>query len=595
VAVAIEWLDWGEAAFALAAAQQRPILLRIDTAWCASSRLMAGESDTDPLVVVTVNEHFVPIRVDADRHPELNERYNLGGWPTNAFLTPRGELITGGTYFDLDTFRLLLNRVAQNWSDRRTEVEDAVASSRRDAEQRRRGRPSHDHPTVETVASVVDAAMDDFDFRYGGFGREPKFPHPATIELLLAEHLRTGEGRLRDAALMSLEAMWDPGGKQPRLADEGGGFFRYAAHRDWSDPRYEKLLEDNAQLLSVYLSAFQLTGEGQWAAAARSIVGYIRSTLTDTRRRFFRSSQAAVPGAEYYTIAPAERPTDEAPEVDESGYVAGNAVTCSAFVKAGLVLGDDAVLEFAAVVVDGLLRGARVPGDDILVGHRIEPGHGSGPILLASQVYAARALVDVYEALGGHNRLEAAAALLDEVHARMMDPVREAYTDTIIEVGAEGYLSQAIHPLAENSVAAETLLRLATLLDAPAYQTRAHALLRALAGNALDYGIVAAPYALAVLRSLARNPVMVQIAGNPSTPAARALTRAAHALFVPVRAVKYVDPERDRTAYRALSESMANGSAARVGFAGSFSQPTSDPDTLVSIIARAATAMFAGI
>src|SRR5262249_10227778 len=151
----------------------------------------------------------VPIYVDSDRRPEINERYNLGGWPTNAFLTPRGELITGGTYFDLETFRLLLNRVAQSWTDRRAEVEDAVASIRRDAEQRQRARSGDSVPVAPAVERVVDLTMDEFDYRYGGFGREPKFAHAQSIELLLAEFRRTGEERLRDAALITLDALWD--------------------------------------------------------------------------------------------------------------------------------------------------------------------------------------------------------------------------------------------------------------------------------------------------------------------------------------------------------------------------------------------------
>src|SRR5207237_812649 len=158
--------------------------------------------------------------VDSDRRPDINERYNLGGWPTNAFLTPRGELITGGTYFPTETFLVLVDRVARNWRDRRGEVEEAVANARRDAEARRRAaRPADVVPTADVVASIVDLAMDEFDFRFGGFGRAAKFPHTHVVELLLAEFRRTGESKLRDAALITLEAMAEPGAGLPRLAD----------------------------------------------------------------------------------------------------------------------------------------------------------------------------------------------------------------------------------------------------------------------------------------------------------------------------------------------------------------------------------------
>ena len=215
----IEWLPWGDEAFARANADQRLILLRIGAAWCDACRLMAAEIDRDEGVAETVSAQYVPIYVDADRRPDIAGRYNQGGLPTNAFLTPKGDLITGGTTFDIDTFRILLDRAGRSWRDRRSEVEDAVASTRRTAEQRRKTRPAEEVPTLETVEAVVDLVMDAFDYRYGGFGQPPKYPHPLSIELLLAEFRRTGEVRLRDAALLSLETMWE--GENP-LADPGG-------------------------------------------------------------------------------------------------------------------------------------------------------------------------------------------------------------------------------------------------------------------------------------------------------------------------------------------------------------------------------------
>ncbi len=583
--VSIEWLSWGEEAFAHAAATRRPILLRLGASWCASCQLMATECDSDPVVIAAVRERFVPIYVDTDRRPEINERYNLGGWPTNAFLTPRGELITGGTYFDPDTYRLLLSRVAQSWSERRSEVEDAVAAIRRDSEQRRRAKPSPEVPTAETVASIVDLTMDEFDFRYGGFGREPKFAHPQSIELLLAEFRRTGEERLREAALITLEALWDPSNGRQRLADADGGFFRYAGRRDWSETRYEKLLDDNAELLSVFLSANQLTGEARWAAAARGIVTYVRSTLVDPRRRVFMASQSAIGGDEYYTLAPELRDSEPAPEVDGTAFVGGNAMMASAFVKAGLVLGDDATVDLGVAVVDGIVARARL-FDDTLFGHVVEGIGGTAPVLLSSQVQVARCLVDTYEAVGGTARLTAAGALLDEVHARLLDSVRQAYTDTMIELGAEGYLSQPITPLAENAVAADTLLRLASLLDAPAYQARALSLLRMLGGAAHDC-FVAAPFALTVLRSLAREPVAVTLAGEPDAPELRALARAAHALYAPHKVVRFLDPERDHAKLKALKPHLERGPVAVVSRGAATAPPTTDPEALVALMARA--------
>ncbi len=546
---------------------------------------MEQEADVDPFVVSSVAERFVAVYVDADRRPELNERYNMGGWPANAFLTPRGELITGGTYFDTDTFRILLERVSQSWTEHRAEVEEAVASIRRDAEQRRRARSAASVPTADDVAAIVDLTMDEFDFRYGGFGREPKFPHPHSIELLLAEFRHTGEERLRDAALITLEALWDPGEGRPRLADDSGGFFRYAARRDWSDARYEKMLDENAQILGVFLSAYQLTGESRWATAARSIVAAARRIFVDARRRLFCWSQSAVDADDYYALEVAARAKVDPPAVDTTAYVAANAQMAAVFVRAGLVLNDNATLELGAAVVDGLVSRARLDGERLL-GHVLGPDGPEGPVLLSSQVFVARALVDCYEALGGHARLASAAALLDEAHSRLLDTVRQAYTDTIIELGADGYLSQPIVPLVENSVAADTLLRLALLLDAPAYHSRALGLLKVLAGGVEEYGFVAAPFGLAVLRSLAREPVIVEVAAPPNGDT-RSLARAVAAIYSPFKVVRYLEPERDHARLKTLSGQIADGPVAVVSKGAARAEPTRDTKRLVALLARA--------
>jgi uncharacterized protein YyaL (SSP411 family) len=537
----IAWLPWGEEAFARAAAEQRLILLRIGASWCASCAKMEREADVDPGVVAAVKNHFVPIAVDAEWRPDIDERYNLGGWPTNAFLTPRGELISGGTYFASETLLTLLEGVARSWRERRQEVEDAVATTRREVEQRRRVRPSGFVPGTASVEVIVGLTIDAFDFRYGGFGTEPKFAHTDSIELLLAEFRRTGEARLRDAALLSLDAMWSPD-RPHRLADTGAGFFRYSARRDWSEPRFEKVLGANAALLLAYLSAFQLTHDDRWLAPARSILTFVDTVLLDRERGLFGASQAAGMGEGHYALAPEARTILTEPPVDTTVLVSCNAVMASAFIKAGLTLDEARRIDLGIAVADRLAREARAIGDGTLLAHVIGPEGDASPILLSDQVYTARALVDAYEAVGGRHRLTTAAGLLDAVESRLRDRVRDCYSDTIADRGGEGYLALPMFPVAENSVAADTLLRLAALLETPALDARGRALLRAVGGSVAELGFVAAPFGLAVLRSLESEPVTVHIDGaDRDTEAARGLARAAHAVYAPFKSVRFGD------------------------------------------------------
>lgn len=570
----IDWLPWGDEAFAKAAAGQRPILLRIATSWSEACREMAAETDRDEGVAETVAAQFVAVYVDADRRPDVAGRYNQGGLPTNAFLTPRGDLITGGTVFDTSTFRLLLDRVARSWKERRLEVEEAVAATRRNAEQRRRTRPGEEPPALNTVSAVVDLVMDAFDFRYGGFGGAPKYPHGHAIELLLAEFRRTGETRLRDAAIISLEAMWQ--GPNP-LADPDGGFFRYAENRDWSEPRREKSVEENAQLLLGYLSAFQLTGEERWAEAARSILRYFDAGLLDREgaRFVFHESTAGMTGA---------------PVGDSEGivFVDWAAQLGSACIRAGLVLGDDALLDFALAAVDRVASEARLSPEDPLVGHVVEGGAVRGPALLSDQVAVAMALVDAYEAAGDPHRLSLAGALMDSIHAHFLDGIREAYADVVIDRGAEGYLDLPLFPLLENSVAADTLVRLSHLLGAPSLKARAMGILRAVLTTASEYGFSSAPFALALRRALEDEIVTVFFgAEEASAPALREMARAAHTLYVPYKLVRFLDPARDTGRLRQIREHLDAGPVAVVCRGARCAPPTNDPAAVVNLMAKA--------
>src|ERR1051326_1803043 len=178
----IEWQDWSPDAFARAARENKPVLLSIGAAWCGACHEMDRTTYADPLVDALVRDGFVPIRVDTDRRPDINERYNLGGWPTTAFLTPAGELMTGGTFVSADRMPALLTRVADAFRER------PFAESRTPAA-----------PAAPTSISpdLVEATFATFDEIHGGFGVEPKFPHAAPLHLALALFEDTGDDRWR--------------------------------------------------------------------------------------------------------------------------------------------------------------------------------------------------------------------------------------------------------------------------------------------------------------------------------------------------------------------------------------------------------------
>src|SRR6185436_8457196 len=119
----IDWLPWGAEAFARAARETKPVLLSITAAWCRACHEMDRTTYADPAVAALIGERFVPVRVDTDRRPDINERYNLGGWPTTAFLTVDGRVIAGGTFITADRMPGVLARVAEAFAARATEWE----------------------------------------------------------------------------------------------------------------------------------------------------------------------------------------------------------------------------------------------------------------------------------------------------------------------------------------------------------------------------------------------------------------------------------------------------------------------------------------
>lgn len=260
----VDWYPWGHEAFARAREQHKPVLLSIGYASCHWCHVMAHESFEDPAVAAVMNEHFVNVKVDREERPDVDAVYmsavqamtGSGGWPLTVFLTPDGEPFYGGTYFPptdrggMPSFGRVLGSLARAWQERRDEVEGSAGELRRYLEGLGRtlgdgaGASAADTDLAVQAVEALVAAEDTA----GGFGSAPKFPPHAALRLLLTVDDPAGGA----AARRTLDAM-AAGGIHDHL---GGGFFRYSVDRDWRLPHFEKMLSDNAQLLSAYALAY---------------------------------------------------------------------------------------------------------------------------------------------------------------------------------------------------------------------------------------------------------------------------------------------------------------------------------------------------
>lgn len=483
----VEWREWGPAPFEEAHAAGRPVLLSITTPWCEWCETMDRGAYSNPAVAANVHDDFVPIRVDADRRPQVRDRYTMGGFPSTVFLTPAGEVITGATYMDTETLRSVLERVRESWS---TDDAGQVPRALRDTE------PSHgelDERIEEHMTGQVQAAYDE---EFGGWGNGAKFPLPRTIEFALK--------RDRPRALRTLEAI------ATHLFDTyDGGFYRYAETRDWSDLHREKVLDTNAAICRAFTTAFLYTGDEQYRKPAQRTIDYLTTTLRTDHA--FAGSQAA---SEYYTLAPAEREEQQPPPIDETVFAGRNALAIDALCQFHAVTDHDGARRFAERALSHVL--------DALVEDGVVHHYDGGPTGL---------LVDQARLLGA---LTTAAQTLDPGY---LEPARDVADWTIeqrrdsdgrfLDGSREGsaLLDRPLRPLDATADLADALIDLAVLTD-DGYRETARTALSAFADAHDRMGVEVARYASAVTR-LVTPPLVIEIADDPGSDLHRAALRVA--------------------------------------------------------------------
>jgi uncharacterized protein YyaL (SSP411 family) len=299
----VHWNPWGEAAFARAQAEDKPILLDIGAVWCHWCHVMDRESYENPQIAALINEHFVAVKVDRDERPDVDARYQAavsaitgqGGWPLTAFLTPDGRPYFGGTYLPPDDrygrpgFGRVLQALSLVWRERRDEALETAASVMAAIEYNESFSGGGGELTPALVDKIAASALKLFDPRHGGFGSQPKFPHPSVLDLLLEVAMNRGNGPARDAFLTTLEKM-ARGGVYDQLA---GGFHRYSVDERWVVPHFEKMLYDNTELLRNYVHGFQSFVRQDFLETALEIVSWLDATMTDRERGGFYASQDA--------------------------------------------------------------------------------------------------------------------------------------------------------------------------------------------------------------------------------------------------------------------------------------------------------------
>ncbi len=304
----VEWLPWGEKAFAKAKNESKPIFLSIGYSTCHWCHVMAHESFEDESIAAVLNRHFVPVKVDREERPDVDRIYMLfvqastgsGGWPMSVWLTPELKPFFGGTYFPPDGrygrpgFRDVLEHLARMWQNDRARVE----LSGEQVTEQLRGLGGAGAGSSELTAKLFEAPYSQFrrmfDSKWGGFGAAPKFPRPVALDYLLRFYAAQQNEDALEMVTATLRHM-AAGGMHDHL---GGGFHRYSVDERWFVPHFEKMLYDQAQLAVTYLEAYQVTNDEEFADVARGIFDYVLRDLTDQAGGFYSAEDADSPDPE---------------------------------------------------------------------------------------------------------------------------------------------------------------------------------------------------------------------------------------------------------------------------------------------------------
>jgi uncharacterized protein YyaL (SSP411 family) len=613
----VDWYPWGDAAFELARREDRPVILSVGYSACHWCHVMAHESFENADIAALMNSLFVSIKVDREERPDVDTVYMSaaqamgihGGWPLTVFLTPDGLPYYAGTYFPpesrqgMPAFGAVLQAAADAYRAQRDEiavmgqkVRDAVAP---------RELPEAIEPTAALLDAAATALLGQVDRAHGGFGAAPKFPHPQALDFLLRRSRNKGATAMRDAAMMSLDAM-ARGGIHDQV---GGGFHRYSVDARWAVPHFEKMLYDNALLAPVYLHAYQISeDEGMLDVCTRTL-DYMARELRLTGGGFAASQDADSPGGEgaFFVWTPTQlrgvlgdedgllaarvfgvvdsgnfehgttvlsmpyplaqvarsmqidppalharvediraklltaRAARAAPERDGKVITAWNALAVTAFAEAGAALRRTDYVDIATVCADFLLSNLVRDG----VVYRIWNG-GDARIIgfLDDAANLCAALLSLYEATGDPKYLKAAA----EVSERILQQYRDTegnYFDTAADSESLIVRPRTIddNPVsAGESVAAMVFCRMHAFTGDATWLERASEIIGPLATVVGRAPLAVA--ALAAAMELLVGPMReIAIVGEPSDPRTRSLIDAVQQRFDPLAVIAWGSPD----------------------------------------------------
>jgi uncharacterized protein len=395
----VQWRSWGPEALEEARKKNRLVLLSLSAVWCHWCHVMDETTYSNDEIISYINEHFIPVRVDADLRPDIDSLYNQGGWPSTAILTPQGEVISGGSYLPPEEMLARLKRTAALFSTDRSTIMDRIKELKTMKELGRiRETGPGSLPDKGEFDKIVQVLKDSFDTIHGGFGHNQKFPNPDAIDFLLSRYARNKDESIKKIVTKTLDET-AKGGIHDKV---DGGFFRYATRPDWSEPHYEKMLEVNAGLIRNYAEASLVFDNKEYLAVVRESIRFVQARLYDPASRALYGSQDA--DESYYKKQ--DRKGLRPPFVDKTTYADSSSLMISALVVAYNATEEALYLDMAVKSAEFLLRNMKANSDGVF--HAFHNGAPSLKGLLSDNALFGSAMLDLYNTTGEKRYLRTA-------------------------------------------------------------------------------------------------------------------------------------------------------------------------------------------
>ncbi|MBV9824787.1 MAG: thioredoxin domain-containing protein [Alphaproteobacteria bacterium] len=651
----VHWQAWNPDTLASAQAADKPILLSIGYAACHWCHVMAHESFENPAIAEPMNEHFVNIKVDREERPDLDAIYQhalslmgeQGGWPLTMFLTPQGEPFWGGTYFPPEArwgrpgFPQVLAGIANAYRND-TESIGKNVTALRDALQKLGQPQAGDGISPELYDRIAERLLREIDPLNGGIGTAPKFPQCGIFEVLWRGWKRSRRDPFHEAVTRTLTTI-SQGGIYDHL---GGGYARYATDARWLVPHFEKMLYDNAELISLLSLVWQETRDPLYAQRVAETIGWLEREMLDPSGGFYSSLDAdseheegkfyVWPEAEidsvlgeraalfkrYYDVTPAgnweghnilnrlahpeladtsteaelsasrdlllsARANRIRPGLDDKILADWNGLMIAALAEAGLTFDRGGWIDVAARAFAFIQR--EMIGADRRLRHSWRGGRARHPATVDDYANLSRAALALHEATNDPGYLAQAREWAEVLDQHYWDAAGGGYffaaDDTQDLIARAKTASDAAVP-SGNGTLIGVLVRLAVLTGEAAYRERAEAIIRAFAGE-----VARNFFPLSTLinnAELAAKPLQIVIVGDAGDTAAAALQRAAYAVSLPLRVVQCVAPDSALPAgHPAWGKGLVDGHAAAYVCEGPVcSLPITQPPELIESLSK---------